>query len=129
MRPFRIVLLWQVFATAVLTLVAAIAWGKDGAVSAALGGSINVAAGGVYGWIVSRRKARSAGEALRTMLRAEAVKVLVIVALLWLAMTHYRSIVHAAFLGSFVITVALFAAAITVRDRDPDKRSAASGPQ
>jgi len=129
MRPFRIVLLWQVFATAVLTLVAAIAWGKDGAVSAALGGSINVAAGGVYGWIVSRRKARSAGEALRTMLRAEAVKVLVIVALLWLAMTHYRGIVHAAFLGSFVITVALFAAAITVRDTDQDKRSAASGPQ
>ena len=129
MRPFRIVLLWQVFATAVLTLVAAIAWGKDGAVSAALGGSINVAAGGVYGWIVSRRKARSAAEALRTMLRAEAVKVLLIVALLWLAMAHYRTIVHAAFLGSFVITVALFAAAITVRDTDQDKRSAASGPQ
>lgn len=129
MRPFRTVLLWQAVATAVFTLVAAIPWGTDGAVSAALGGAINVAAGGVYGWIVSRRKARSAAEALRTMLRAEAVKVLLIVVLLWLAMSHYRSIVHAAFLGSFVITVALFAAAITVRDTDQDKRSAASGPQ
>jgi ATP synthase protein I len=129
MRPFRKVLLWQAVATAVFTLVAAIPWGPDGAVSAALGGAINVAAGGVYGWIVSRRKARSAAEALRTMLRAEAVKVLLVVALLWLAMSHYRSIVHAAFLGSFVVTVALFAAAITVRDSDEQKRPAASGPQ
>ena len=127
MRPFRTVLLWQILATAGLTIVAAIPWGKDGAASAALGGSINVAAGSAYAWIVSRSKARSAGEALRTMFRAEAVKVLLIVALLWLAMANYRSIVFGVFLGSFAVTVAIFAAAIAVRDGNEGKTSPGNG--
>jgi ATP synthase protein I len=127
MRPFRTVLLWQVVATAVLALVAAIPWGMDGAMSAALGGGINVAAGGAYAWIVSRRKARSAGEALRTMFRAEAVKILLIIVMLWLAMANYRSIVHGIFLGSFAVTVAIFAAAIAVRDGNEGKTSPGNG--
>ena len=53
MRPFRVVLLWQSVATAALTLVAAVPWGMDGALSAALGGLVNVAAGAAYAWIVS----------------------------------------------------------------------------
>jgi len=121
MRPFRTVFLWQLIATAVFALLAAVFWGQDGAASAVLGGSVNLAAGAAYGWIVSRSRARSAGEALRTMLRAEAVKVLLIVALLWLAMANYRSIVYGVFLGSFGLTVAIFAAAIAVRDDGTQK--------
>jgi ATP synthase protein I len=127
MRPFRTVLGWQILATLALALLAAIPWGKDGAVSAALGGAINVAAGCTYAWIVSRGKARTAGEALRTMFRAEAVKILLIIGLLWLAMAKYGSIVHGAFLGCFAITVAIFAAAIAVRDRNDDKMPRANG--
>ncbi len=122
MRPFRTVLSWQILATVALALLAAIPWGKDGAISAALGGAINIAAGSAYAWIVSRRKARTAGEALRTVFRAEAVKVLLIIGLLWLAMANYRSIVHGVFLGSFAVTVAIFAAAVAVRDRDEDNK-------
>lgn len=129
MRPFRIILLWQLAATAGLALVAAIPWGKDGALSAALGGCINVAAGAAYARIVSRSKARTAGEALRTMFRAEAVKILLIIVMLWLAMAHYRSIVHGIFLGSFAITLAIFAAAIAVRDGEQDKTARANGHQ
>ena len=128
MRPFRIVLLWQLLATAVLTLVAAVPWGKDGAISAALGGAVNVAAGAAYAWIVSRGKARSAGEVLRTMFRAEAAKILLIVVLLWLAMARYRSIVHGVFLGSFLVTLVIFAAAIAVREGQQDKTARANGP-
>ena len=84
MRPFRTVLLWQLIAIGALALLAAIAWGKDGALSAALGGTVNAVAGWAYGWMVSRRKTGTAGEALRTLFRAEAVKVTVIVLLLWL---------------------------------------------
>jgi ATP synthase protein I len=118
MRPLRIVLRWQLIATAALTLVAAILWGWDGALSAALGGSINLAAGWAFGWIAARRKSHSAGEALRTMLRAEAVKVLLIVVQLWLVLAYYRDIVHVAFFAAFVITVGVFAAAIAVRDAE-----------
>jgi|SRR5690242_10785890 len=129
MRPFRIVLVWQLIATGALTLVAALPWGKDGALSAALGGAINVAAGAAYAWIVSRGKARSAGDVLRTMFRAEAAKILLIVAMLWLAMAHYRAMVHGVFLGSFLVTLLIFAAAIAVRDGQQDKTARVNGPQ
>lgn len=129
MRPIRTVLRWQLLATAVLTLVSAIPWGKDGALSAALGGSINLAAGWAYGWVLSRSAKASPGEALRTMFRAEAIKVLLIIILLWLVFVNYGSIVHAAFLGTFAITVAIFAAAIAVRDTDDNKGPRATGDQ
>lgn len=123
LRPIRIVLRWQLIATAVLTLVAALLWGMDGAVSAGLGGGVNVVAGWIYGWRVSQGEARTAGEALRTMLRAEAMKVLAIVAGLWLVLTTYRDIVHAAFFTAFVITVGVFAAAIAVRDTEEEVKT------
>ena len=120
-RPFRIVLGWQILATAVLTLAAGFLWGWDGAASAALGGGVNVVAGGVYGWRVARGEARTAGEALATMFRAWGIKVLLIVAQLWLVFSLYGGIVHAAFIVAFVVTVGVFAAAIAVRDAGDNK--------
>ena len=120
-KPIRIVLRWQVIATVGLTLVAALVWGKDGAISAALGGAVNVVAGWAYGLWGAQGKARTAGEALRTMLRAEAVKVILIIAGLGLVLTIYRDIVHVAFFATFVITVAVFAAAIAVPDAEENK--------
>jgi ATP synthase protein I len=117
-RPIRTVLRWQLYATAILTLVSAIPWGKDGAFSAALGGSINLVAGWAYGWVLTRSGKASPAHALRTMFRAEAVKVLLIIVLLWMVFANYGDIVHAAFLGAFAVTVAIFAAAIAVRDVD-----------
>ena len=116
MRPIRIVLRWQLIVTVALTLVALLLSGRDGALSAALGGGVNLVAGWVYGWRVSQGEARTAGEALRTMLRAEGIKILLIIAQLWLVLAYYRDIVHWAFLATFVITVGVFAAAIAVRD-------------
>ena len=116
MRPIRIVLRWQLIVTVVLTLVALLLSGRDGALSAALGGGVNLVAGWVYGWRVSQGEARTAGEALRTMLRAEGIKILLIIAQLWLVLAYYKDIVHWAFLAAFVITVGVFAAAIAVRD-------------
>jgi ATP synthase protein I len=123
LRPIRIVLRWQLIVTAVLTVVALLLWGPDGALSAALGGAVNLVAGWVFGWRVSQGEARSAGEALRTMLKAEAIKVLLIIVQLWLVLSYYRSIVHVAFFATFVITVMVFAAAIAVRDTGEDKSS------
>lgn len=115
-RPIRIVLRWQVIVTVALTLVAGLLWGRDGALSAALGGAVNIVAGGVYGWRVSRSEAGTAGEALATMFRAEGMKIVLIFAGLLLVLTQYRDVVHEAFFATFVITVVVFAAAIAVRD-------------
>jgi ATP synthase protein I len=122
-KPIRIVLRWQAIATAALTLVAALVWGTDGAISAALGGAINIVAGWVYGLWGAQGKARTAGDALRTMLRAEAIKVIIILAGLGLVLANYREIVHVAFFASFVITVGVFAAAIAVPDTDEKNAS------
>jgi ATP synthase protein I len=116
MRPIRVVLWWQLIVTAVLAVVAALFWGWDGGLSAALGGAVNLTAGWVYGWRVSQGGARTAGDALRTMFRAEGMKILLIVAQLWLVLSIYKGIVHAAFFAAFVVTVGVFAAAIAVSD-------------
>jgi ATP synthase protein I len=118
MRPIRIVLRWQLIVTAALALLGLVLWGRDGAASAALGGLINIAAGWVYGWRVSQGEAKSAGEALRTMFRAEALKVLLIFVGLLVVLQNYRDIVHVAFFATFVITIGVFAAAIAVRDTE-----------
>jgi len=120
-RPIRIVLRWQVIVTVALTLVAGLLWGRDGALSAVLGGAVNIVAGGVYGWRVSRSEARTAGEALATMFRAEGMKIVLIFAGLLLVLTQYRDVVHEAFFATFVITVGVFAAAIAVSDTDENK--------
>jgi ATP synthase protein I len=117
-RPIRIVLRWQLIVTAALTLLAGLLWGRDGALSAVLGGAVNIVAGGAYGWRVSRSEARTAGEALATMFRAEGMKIVLIFAGLLLVLTQYRDVVHEAFFATFVITVAVFAAAIAVRDTE-----------
>jgi F0F1-type ATP synthase assembly protein I len=120
MRPIRIILRWQVAVTAVFALLGLIFWGRDGAASAALGGLINIAAGWVYGWRVSQGEAKSAGEALRTMFRAEGFKILLIIVGLWLVLQNYRDIVHVAFFATFVVTIGVFAAAIAVRDTEEE---------
>jgi F0F1-type ATP synthase assembly protein I len=128
-RPIQVVARWQLIVTAMLTVLASLLWGRDGAVSAALGGAINLVAGWVYGWRVSQVEAGSAGEALRTMFRAEAIKILLIFAGLWLVLSSYQDIVHVAFFATFVITVGVFAAAIAVRDTEENNVPRSSGDQ
>jgi ATP synthase protein I len=127
MRPMRIVLGWQVIATAVLTLAFGFVWGVHGALSASLGGAVNVIAGAAYALMASRSKPRSAGEALRGVLRAEATKIILILVLLTVALSYYREIVHGAFFTSFVVTVVIFATAIAVREDEENKATRTAG--
>jgi len=127
LRPIRIVLGWQVIATAILTLAFGLLWGAHAAFSAALGGAVNVVAGCGYAAMVARSKASSAGEALRGIFRAEAVKVILILVQLPIVLSNYKDIVHGAFLTSFVITVAVFAAAVAVRDSERDEPRSTGG--
>jgi ATP synthase protein I len=110
------VLKWQLLATAALSLAAAIPWGIHGAASAALGGLVNVTAGWLYGWWVTRRKAPTAGDAILTMLRAEGFKILLLVVQIGLVLAYYRDIVAGGFLIAFVVTVLVSTAAIAVKD-------------
>jgi ATP synthase protein I len=92
--------------------------GVDGALSAALGGAVSVCAGWVSAVVAAKGKAQSAGEVLYGALRAEAVKIGLIVLLLWLVLATYDSVVPLALIGSFVATVLIFTLAFFVREYD-----------
>jgi ATP synthase protein I len=112
--------MWQVIATAVVAVIGAILGGVNGALSAVLGGAVNIVAGMVYAVLLAvgapRGRVRGAHMALIAMFRAQAGKVLAIIAQLWLVLSIYRDVVPAAFFGAFVITVIVFSMAFFVHE-------------
>ncbi len=104
---------WQVAASAVLAVVAGVAAGTQGFLSAVLGGGIGMIGVLVFA-LVSGRRAGSSGNVVRIALRAEAAKVVVIAVLLWLAFVAYRDMVVLAFLGAFMVSVLLSGLAFAV---------------
>lgn len=115
-KPLRTVLRWQAIVTAVCAVGFGLWQGGLGFVSAVLGGVIPIIAGAAYGFIVGRAKVGSAGSALRLMLRAEAVKITLIVLLLWWVMTTFREISKGGFFVTFALSVLTFSMAIAVRE-------------
>ena len=115
-RPARTVFWWQLGASVTLALLAAFWEGLHGAVSALLGGFINVSSGLVFALMTSRSEAESAGNTIRTLVRAEASKIALIVLQLWLVLTTYKEVVPLIFFTTFVITVFLSRMAFFERD-------------
>jgi ATP synthase protein I len=115
-KPVLTVLRWQLMATAALTLTAGALADGHGAVSAALGGSVSILSGTVSAAVASLGKADSAGGIVLAALGAEAVKIGLIVILLWAVLTNYGDVVVTAFLGTFLATALIFAMAFFVRD-------------
>ena len=119
-KPIRTVLLWQFVATVAVAAIAGWWAGGHGAVSAALGGAVNLAAGVVYAFLLGvglgAKRIPDVGASLLAMFRAEAAKILVIVGGLWLALSTYKDLVPAAFFTAFVITVVVFSMAFFVRE-------------
>jgi len=115
-KPIRTVLRWQIIATVVIAAGAGFWSGWHGAVSAVLGGSINQIADLAYALLISGGGIRTAGNTLRTLFRAEGVRILLIVFLLGAALTSYKDVVHPALFLSFVVSVLVFRAAIVVKE-------------
>jgi ATP synthase protein I len=117
-KAIRTVLRWQLLATAALALLAGLWAGEHGALSAALGGAVSLSAGLVSGVVAAMGKAQSAGGILVGALRAEAVKIGLMVILLGVVLTMYKDVVVIAFLGTFMATATIFSMAFFVRDYD-----------
>ena len=115
-KPIRTVLRWQLLATVVLTLVAGAWMGSQGALSAALGGAVSICSGLTSAIVAMLGGAKSAGGVVVTALTAEAVKIGLIGILLWLVLANYDGVVVIAFIGSFLVTVLIFAMAFFVRE-------------
>jgi ATP synthase protein I len=116
-RVFRPIIGLQLLSTAAATLLAGWIAGIHGAISAALGGSIGVIAGLAYAALAARSKSKSAGEALYAVLRAEAVKVVLMILPLWIVLAAYRDVVAIGLIGSFIATVLVFTLAVVFQDK------------
>lgn len=100
--------------------MAAAAWlwgGGHAALSAALGGIVNVTAVVVYAVVLAISHPTSAGGTVAAVFRAEAGKILVIIGQMGLILTTYKDVVPLAFFATFVITVLLFRVALLDSDR------------
>lgn len=115
-KPIRAALRWQVIVTSVLTLLGGVMAGPHGALSALMGGSVTILAGIAFAMVASLGKPITPGTALLGVLRAEAVKILVIVVLLWWVLTAYKDLVLLAFFGTFATSVFAFGMCASVRD-------------
>jgi len=115
-KPIRNVLKWQALATLAIAVIGGMWAGVHGALSAVLGGVVNMTACVVFAVVVAVSRPASAGGTVAALFRAEAAKILVIVLQLWLVLTGYKDIVLAAFFAAFVVTVLLFRMALFVRD-------------
>jgi F0F1-type ATP synthase assembly protein I len=115
-RSFRAVLRWQFFVTVGLAVVAGLTAGSSGAISAMLGGMVMIVAGCVSAVLTGSNNLRSAGDALRTLFRAEAGKIGAIVLQLWAVLTAYESVMPAVFIGAFIVAVLIYPVALLVRD-------------
>jgi len=107
---------FQVLSTAAVASIAAWLAGVHGVISAALGGLIGIVAGLVFAVLASKNKARSAGEVLSAALRAEAAKLVLGIALLWLVLVTYHDVVVAGLIGSFVVSILIFGMALFIRE-------------
>jgi ATP synthase protein I len=103
-------------ATLAIAVIAGLWAGVHGALSAVMGGVINLSAGVVYAFVLAVAPPKSAGATIAALFRAEAAKILVIVALLWLVLTTYHDAVLPALLSAFIVTVLLFRVALFIRD-------------
>lgn len=115
-RPLKIVLRVQLLITLVVAVAIGIFLGVQSAISAALGGGVSVISSAAYAIIVSHHKGYTAGETIRTALRAESVKIILTVILLWVVFKFYEDLNAFAFIGTFILTVLAYSMALLVSD-------------
>ncbi len=115
-RPLRTALVWQAVATLVIAAIAGAYAGMNGALSALLGGVINLTAGVVYAFVARLSPSRTPGGTVMGAVRAEAAKIIMILGQLWLVLSTYRDLVLPALFAAFIVTVLLFRVALFVRD-------------
>lgn len=121
-RSIRAVLRWQLMATATLVVVAVLAGGSRSVVAVLLGGAVTISSSVAAGVLLEYpRKLRSKGAgspagALLGALKAEAIRVGLLVVLLWLVFTTYKDLNALVFIGTVSVNIVISALGITVRN-------------
>ncbi len=115
-RPLKIVLQLQLLVTSIVAVVIWLFLDIQSAVSAVLGGAVSVISSAAFAMIVSRHKGYTAEGTIRTALRAEAVKIILTVSLLWIVFKNYEDVNAFTFIGAFILNVLVYSMALLVSD-------------
>ena len=114
-RSIRILLCWQAAGVVLFAVLGGVWAGLAGAVSGALGASINLVANFVYALMGGIVRPASAVGALVVIMRAEAFKIALILLQLFLAVRLYRELVVGPFVVAFIATALMFAIALRTK--------------
>ncbi|WMJ08763.1 ATP synthase subunit I [Nitrosomonas sp. sh817] len=120
-RPLKIVLRIQLLVTLIAASVFWIMTDLHGGISALLGGLISVITTAAYAVMVSQHSGFTAGAALRTALRAEAVKIILTIGFLWVVFKCYESVNAFVFIGTFILIVLIYSLALLIADDTKSK--------
>jgi ATP synthase protein I len=120
-RPLSIVLIVQLLITLLVAVACGFSLGWYGAVSAMLGGAVNLVSSAAFAVIVSHHKGYTADRVIGTAIRAEIVKVSLVMILLWIVFKNYESVNVFAFIGTFILTVLAHSAVLLVSDNRENK--------
>ena len=116
-KAIRKVLRGQLYAGLALMVVGGWWAGIHGAISALLGVLVNITAGWAYAALISRGHSQTAVDTLRTLVRAEATKISLIVLQLWLVFKHYHELAPLMFIAAFIVAVLMFPLALLVQEQ------------
>ena len=111
-ESLRRVMLWQLLATGLLAGACGWLAGVHGAISALLGGSVSITASLVYSVLIDQHKGYTAGEVVKTALKAEAIKILVMITLLLGVFLLYKEVVPIVFIGVSIVAAIIFSMAL-----------------
>jgi ATP synthase protein I len=120
-RAFSKAARWQIIITVLITGVSLLVAGVSAAISAFAGGA-SVIIGGSAGMMMARSQSSAApGAILITLLKAEAVKVLVIAMLLLLTFKYYQGLVPLSLIGGLAGSALASGAGLRAVNNENDK--------
>ena len=110
----RTVIRWQLIYSVVIAIIFGVFSGLHAAISGFLGALVSAGAASVYAIVVSQHKGFTASGTLRTALRAELLKIIVIIISLWVVFEHYQNVRPVIFICSFIGAVVITSMALFV---------------
>ena len=120
-KPLKVVICTQLIITVAIAIVIGFWLGMHGVMSVIFGGMVSFVSSMAFAIIISRHKGYSASDTVRTALRAEAVKIIIIIILLWAVLKNYENINVYAFIGVFIVTILAHSVALLVTDNVNNK--------
>lgn len=115
-KVFGKMLQWQLGATIVVMMVALIISGLHGGISA-LAGGLSVTVSAFFASKIAQRSSKQAATVLVNLLKAEAVKIIIIVVLLFITFKIYKQLVPFALIAGLAAAALFSGAAMSKLDK------------